>query len=94
MKCSIFLVRVEKSFVIFTLASIGLIRNLDTGSFAMNLVNFLALKLIQHVIAIGSIEVCRFPLTCLGLLCYTSWVKQSNEAMDFLQTLLKDECFL
>ena len=31
---------------------------------------------------------------CLGLLCYTSWVKQSNEAMDFLQTLLKDECFL
>ena len=33
-------------------------KNLDTGSyFAINLVNFLAPKLIQHVIAIGSIKI-------------------------------------
>ena len=36
---------------------IGSIKNLDTGSyFAINLVNCLALKLIQHGTAIGSIK--------------------------------------
>ena len=35
----------------------GSIKNLDTGSyFAIKLVNFLALKLIQHGIAIGAIK--------------------------------------
>ena len=37
--------------------TIGSIKNLDTGSyFAINLVNFLALKLIQHGITMGSIK--------------------------------------
>ena len=33
-------------------------------------------------------------LTCLGLVCYTSWVKRWSKAMDFLQTFFIDKTLL
>ena len=32
-------------------------------------------------------------MTCLGLVCYTSWVKPWSKAMDFLQTFFLDKYF-